>query len=435
MKRKAIVLLLAACLFSQNIFAQDDKVISYKKALEIFHSVSNDIKVAQINKNISKRDANAYSSWIPSLSVSSNLVQGAKEFKKDAESSWNWSEHPTFSAGATLAVSAANFTTIIQSQIQNELASFTYDSTIKNLDLALYNTYASLVACKESVNVGKKSLENAKIVYNSTQARFDAGLVSSLELMNAKLTLSRAESNLLNLESARNNVYITLKNMLKVDYDFDVDEMNGLVFLSLPESDELYQKYLLKNDTIKGLSISKKANEIASCALATVNMLPSVAANLNYTYNQNSIAVLKNNLSFTLLAQWKLDGFIPGTNAFTTISNAKDRERIASLNYEAGFSTYKSELERNIDNIAFLEASYNTSFSQLNFAKENYMLTKDAYDKGVVDMSRFSTALESLLNAEVGLISANVNYKKAVYSFASYLGENVENFINTYKKR
>lgn len=420
----------------QGLFAQDGarKIISYKEALRIYHSSSNDVKIARINKSISKRDASVASSWIPSISVSSALATGAKSFSNKTD--WNWSDYPTLNANASFSLNASSFTKIFSSIVQGELSDFTYDSTIKNLDMALYNTYSSLIASIEAVNVAEKSFENAKQILDNTQARFDSGLVSSLELMNARLAYSKSESNCVSLRKTRNNVYITLKNMLGLDYDFDVEEMNELAFLDLPSASELYKKYLTTNSTLRQLDLTNRVTNNAFVTATTASLLPTFTAALSYTYDKNSVALGRdNNLSFALQGTLSLDGFIPGTSTWQNICNAKDRSDIAKLNLETGYSTFRKEIEGNIDNIILLEASYISALQQVEYASESYRLTKDAFDKGSVSMNTLSTSMETLLGAEVSLISANLNYKSAVYSFAVYLGDSFENFVKTYRRQ
>lgn len=409
------------------------KLITFSQAKEIFHRANTDIKVAEIDKKIALRSASAAPSWIPSLAVSSSIKSGAMSLTP-SKTDWTWSEKSSIAASANLSVGASNFTSIFSSIIQSNLAEYTYDTTISNLDMALYVSYASLASAIEALSSARKSLEIAKQAEENTQKKFDSGLASSLELMNAKLSCAKAESNFVSLQNTRNKAYYNLKNMLKVDYDFDISDINDIAFVNLPDASQLYKKYLSSNSTIRPLSIAYKANELGYKATALAYRLPTFTAALNYQYGPRNALGFDDSMSFALNASMSLDGFIPGTSAWNSINKAKDEFKASGLKLEDGFYSYREKLSENIDNINLLETKYTSSLRQLELASESYRLTKDAYDKGSVSMTQFDQAMENLLGAEVALIGANLDYKTAVYKFAVYLGEDFDKFVETYRK-
>ena len=417
---------------------QDVRTISYSDALAILKSDSADYKVAEINKRISNRTAvsSAAGMWIPSISLSSNLVSVSGSDGR-TENFSTTTLGPDFSASLNLGINATNIINFISMDIQKALAEFSYDQTIKSLEKALFSTYWGLASALDAYKTGQETYEYAKKTLENTEAKYNAGLASSLDLMNARLTFAKQESSLISLENTVENTYLTLKAMLNVKEDFNIEESRGVAFVDLPETMDLYNKYLSSNNTIKQLQLTYDTSKTSYDALNYGSRIPSFNARLAYGYSHKEAlgtggTGYYNSLNFGITASLGLDGFIPGTTTFKNIQNAKDNTEIAKLNLDKGYNTYRQSIESYINTIENAESSYVSSLNQAEYAEESYRLSEDAYNNGKISMQEFSNALNTYLQAKVSVLNNSLTYSNAVYSLANYLGVDYDTFIREY---
>ena len=436
-----IVIFLIFVLSSFDVFSQESELplIRCADALRMVRDNSDDIRIAELNKRISKNSATSsvVSSFVPSLSVSSTLAGGVMYPMADGTlSEWAWRDgYPDIGVTASLAIGSTTVTNAIISGMQKALADFTYDQTISNLEKALWAAYWGVSSLNRSVAVAEKVVAASEDALQAAQARFDAGLVSSLELMNAKLASANAKKSCLSLKKSRENAYMSLKSLLKRKDDFDVEPFLGHVSLSFPSVEVVYNRHIASNATIRSLAL---ASDMASSAATATNLaarLPRVSLSLSYGYRGRYSNVqygIDDTLTFSVAASLGLDGFIPHTSTYNSISEANAKAEIAKLNLSAGYDSYRREIESGIRNLEALEAACEVASLQVEYASESARLSADAYQNGKITSQSYADALNAMLQAEVSLANSEFDYQNSAYSLSIYLGEDYESFMARY---
>ena len=133
-----------------------------------------------------------------------------------------------------------------------------------------------------------------------------------------------------------------------------------------------------------------------------------------------------------MAASLGLDGFIPHTSTYNSISEANAKAEIAKLNLSAGYDSYRREIESGIRNLEALEAACEVASLQVEYASESARLSADAYQNGKITSQSYADALNAMLQAEVSLANSEFDYQNSAYSLSIYLGEDYESFMARY---
>ena len=128
-----------------------------------------------------------------------------------------------------------------------------------------------------------------------------------------------------------------------------------------------------------------------------------------------------------------LDGFIPGTTAYTQIKSAENSANIALLSRQNAEKNFLSSVEEARGAVNANYESLNSAYITLQNAEESYRLTKESYDNGKSTMESLMNAEAMLLNARTGLISSNMTYMLSQHTLATTLGITLDELQAKYR--
>lgn len=442
-KKFLVVLLLLSIVFSLSVFAEENKVLTYEEALNIAHRNSAMYKIADITRDNTILSASLYKDWIPSIGLSSSLYNGSmSSIGPLSDGVWNTNPSSTLNFGlsVSLSLNASKIWDAISLGATNESANATYAKTTQTYDMNVYSSYWALKGYMLSEEAAAISYNNAKTAADNVEKKYTQGRVSSLDAANARLSLSKAESTLLSATSNRKQAMISFKNLIGYTDkdDFELEEIKEPQELELPPSAVLYNQFINKSYDVRKARADEKSAENAASSLAWTYRTPSISASLGWgvaaTENTFNASNYKDNLSFSLTASMSLDGFIPGTASYTNIKSAENSASIARLNRENTENTLLSNIESAVGSINSNYSAYNSAKITLESAEESYRLTKDAFDNGKVTMESYMNAEAALLNARIGVITANMTYMLSVQNLATTLGININELEQRYLK-
>ncbi len=427
--------------FAQDALKSGIPLMTHAEALRRVKEDSNEVRIAEISKIAAKDEAIGaeVSGLIPSISVTGSLVGLQKILTASVDNLLieRWSD-PSVTATASLTFGSTAITSFITSAIKKKLADFTYDNTVANLEKAVSSAYWGVSAAQEALLAAEDSLSVSQEALKNVQARFDAGLASSLDLMNAKLMVANAESAVMKCKKAKSTVYLTLKSLVDADYDFKVERLIEIDLLELPSADRIYNKYLATNSTLRQLALTR---DIANSVYDAVNIgtrTPKVTVGVGYRYgppSTNEYGTTYDVFQFSVNASLSLDGFIPYTTAYNNITKAKHEAHIARAKFDAGYQTYRKDVESNIEEIDILGKAYEAAKIKAEYAKEALRLSKDAYDSGKISVHDYMNSIDSDFLARSALLAAMLDYRNAVFSFSVYLGQDYHHFISDYIRK
>jgi outer membrane protein TolC len=184
----------------------------YKEALNL----RPDLKALELNKTISQSQVDvAKAGKLPVLNfVSQYQVQSQANGFKWGGSSWP----PVSFAGLQFAIPIfsgnSNKAKVARAKIEVEQSTVNYTNAQEQLRVGVKQVVANLAETNQRIQIQAKVAETAALSYSITQYRYERGVASRLELLDAELGLTTAKSNYLEAVYDYQSAKIDLERVL-----------------------------------------------------------------------------------------------------------------------------------------------------------------------------------------------------------------------------
>jgi outer membrane protein TolC len=297
--------------------------------------------------------------------------------------------------------------------------------------LQLFSTYYDIAKITQDVFAQEQTLEVSKKRMQRAQYKFDYGQGSRLSVLNAQVDVNRDSINYNNLQrllaNAKRNLNVIMQN--DINNDFEVD--TTVLYTS-----GLFLEDLLQNTKINNIQLLLAEQNIYQSdyrlKLAEANLLPTVGANLSYSWNLTdnplsdnpspfqSDLIRSNGLGLGVTASWNI--FDGGTTR-TNIQNAKITIESQQLNKAA----LSQEIERDVVNAweTYQNALYVLQAENKNLEtnRRNFRYTDEQFQIGQVSSVEYRQAQLNLLNATRNYNQAKFNAKVFELSLLQLSGQ------------
>lgn len=383
---------------------QDD-ILNNMVKTSIDRNIDFKIGIIKVNKalytaNISGADL------IPTLSA--NISAGANKNIKEGGNS-NTSVNST----ATLQYTLDLWGKLKNAAEANELE---YKATQKDLDViklnlenSIVSNYFKLKMLKENNDIYNDNLDNYNKIYNISSAKYKYGLISSLDVVQAKQSIESTKntinSNLLQIKQTEQ----TLKNLLNYKPQDEIKTKNGSILnvsnvgvdLNVP----IYS--ISKRPDIQAAEY-RLMSSFKNKAVAEKSIYPDITLSTSISSSGNK---LNNNLNAPIGAlnvginlpflDWnRIKWNIKGSQA--------DFEQ-SRLNFEQSLTTALND----VDVYYYTYNNYQYNFENINLQyKNNKEIThyyEERYNQGISEMSDWLNAIQQENNAKISIIQAKYN--------------------------
>jgi len=304
---------------------------------------------------------------------------------------------------------------------QTLLASnFLFNQSIQDVLLDTEKAYYDLYSARSSVEAAKSDVEDANATYIAAQEKFNVGLVTRLDVLQAKSSYENAQFNLedarANLEDARANLANVIG--LPADTPFDIVEPEGEIPSGMTGGDVtvMIEEALKKRPDIAAARADLKAKEGAVKA-ANSDLWPTLTASGSADYNwYHDYGSLKRTVSIYnvhikedytygggLQASWDIfDGF---DNLFkkrqAQREMAAERQKLIQAELEASADVWSKYYS-----LKTSEKKYVFSEAFLDSAKESHELASEGYKAGLKSILDLLQSQSQLSQARSKYISA-----------------------------
>jgi outer membrane protein TolC len=280
------------------------------------------------------------------------------------------------------------------------------------LTFNVYQAYEAVYAARSYINVAKQAKLTADEFVRTTKNLVDQGIVVRSEFLSAKVNQSSAEVALLKAQGQEQIALDTLKMLMNVDANKEVD-IAGRTDLDLPAASV---EELLTMANAANPQLEAKRKEASSTAFAIdaakADYYPSFNVMLRQEWNDETLGL--NNSSYTVagVVSWKITDFGVTSNS-VDMANAAALEKKSALRSEEN----KTRLEvltawRKME-VANKEVDFNLLAVEQASEAQNLVLKR--YKGGVATMTEVLAAQTQLDKARAELVSAkyDVNVFKA----------------------
>jgi outer membrane protein len=409
-----IMLLLPLTAAAQDLMTLDEAIM---QALDHNYSLKitrNDQQIAENNVTIAP--------FLPTVTGSGRQTQTdnnvSSSASDDSKSRTNY-----YTAGVTmnwkLFDGLGMFTTYSR---QKELLAMTSQQlkiSVENLVMRVCSEYYNIIVQQSRLESALTSLSLSKARYDNAEEKYLLGVISGLDLQQAKIDLNADSSLVLSQQETVISAYIRMTNLLNVGHDISFNIRDSIVLAPEINIDSLREKTLKFNNQ---LILARQGEKLSQYDLQTVRALryPTLNFSTGYNLTRYDYPWQASSYSQTKGLNW---GFNMTWNIFTGLetnrkmANARleaENSRLAYLDIENEilgelyllYNTYMN----NITVTLFETESAEVARTSLEIAMERYRLGslsglefRDYQNNYLNAINRRLTALYQAKISEIGL--------------------------------
>lgn len=289
------------------------------------------------------------------------------------------------------------------------------DDVVKNLKIGILQAYLNILYSAEAVDIAKKTLEVSSAQALRTKRLMEMGKTSRVDYAQIESQKAQDEYNLVQAQSSYASSKITLKNILNLglDYDLNVKEVNfsdSLVNSPLPSKTDVFQFAMNWLPQFKSNELSKAIFDY-NIKIAKASYFPSISLNggLGSGYNSSGSSSWGSQIKNFFNENIGLSLSVPIYDGNAT-RRAVNMAKLQALEYDLTKIQLQNELSQTIENL-YIEsdnarAKYESGLSQLEATSLSAELVDRQFELGLVNPIELLTAHNNLLNARLQLLQS-----------------------------
>ena len=368
---------------------------------------------------------NSLSLWYPTLNLTANGIPQYFESNNYNQSnaiadtsSKQWSSSISGQIQWDL-INPARIPEIAAAKDGFEKAKYSYSIIMKDLKLEAKKRYFNLQKANEEIEVAKKSIESSTFGLRDAETKFQSGVGTKLEILEAKTQLAR-DQQLLNTKVSDQKIgQRALAEILNLPEDVTplIGSQTRLIGLwDTPLEESIVAAYSMSeelNNILLDISIS---NSDANSALAAGQPKLSIVNTLTSTFNKgelNKISPDTNNESSSfsntigLNASWYI---FDGGKSQSLYQLNKSKSEEAKLNFAKKRAQIRKDVEEVFFKLESAKLNISASYSEVLSARESLRLAKLRYKSGISTQREMVNNQRDLTDSKVRYIVAVTNY-------------------------
>ncbi len=257
---------------------------------------------------------------------------------------------------------------------------------------------------KESINLYEKTLKNYEELESIIKAKFELGKEEELSLKQVKSSVISAKNRILNASKSLDAAEKTLRNLLNVRPEFDLNLSGNLSDISPQGVNLNVPLYVIGARPDLQAAISRIKGALLGVKVSQKSFYPSITVGAGLSGSGDSASEgLKLNF---------LSGNIAINLPFLNYSKLKSKLKISELefetmklNYAQKLTTALNEIDASYKNLQKDEAvlrNLNENLRNLSSISDIYKLK---YDYGKTELKNYLEAQNSLLEGRIGLLA------------------------------
>ncbi len=371
------------------------------------------------------------SSWYPTLNLTANGIPQYFESNNYNESSLiqnTSSKQLSSSISARISwdlINPARVPEITSARDSFEKSKHSYSIVLRDLKLEAKKRYFVLQKANEEIEVAKKSIDSSTLGLRDAEIRFESGIGTKLEVLEAKTQLAR-DQQLFNIKLGDQKIgQRSLAEIL--NFPEDVTPLIGSKTLitgiwDLSLEDSIIAAYNSREELESILLDISINNSNANVALAASQPKLSIVNTSTSSFAKGELNQISPNTSNTssnfsntigLNATWFI---FDGGNSRSLYNYNKSKAKEAKLN----FATRRAEIRQEVEEVFFkLESAklnISASYTEVLSARESLRLAKLRYKSGI-------TTQREVVNNQRDLTDSEVRYIIAITSYNTLLAD------------
>lgn len=310
------------------------------------------------------------------------------------------------------------FSTYSRSQELLSMSSQRVKIEVENLIMRVCSEYYNIIVQQNRLESSRTSLDLSKSRYQNAEEKYLLGVISGLELQQAKIDLNADSSAVLSQNETVNAAYIRMTNLLNAGHEINFNIQDTIILAPAVEIDSLRLRTVAFNNH---LIMARQGEKVSQYDLefARSQRYPTINFGTGYNYNRNEFPLSAsynqtNGLNWGFNMSWNI---FSGFETRRRISNAvidAENSRLAYLDTENEilgelellYNTYRTNITVTYFETESAELARNT----LEIAMERYRLGslsglefREYQNNYLNAINRRLTALYQAKMSEIGL--------------------------------
>ena len=305
-----------------------------------------------------------------------------------------------------------------------EKSSDAYLIALRDLRLQAATNYFQLQRQDEQVRIGQESVRASLLSLRDARARYQAGVATKLEVLEAQTQLSRDRLVLTDGLAGQSQARRSLASLLDLPQDLtptaaDPNRVLGIWQPSLQES--IIAAYAFREELDQFILDISINNSNANAALAAVQPVLSIFNRFDTSRNQGqagqsgSIDMDDYNWSYSnavgLNATWAI---FDGGRARAQYRQNKQRAEQSKFNFASERDRIRSEVEESFYNLRKASQNIHTTSTEVLSSAESLRLARLRFQAGVTTQREVVDTQRDLTNAEVRYANSITEYNTSI---------------------
>ncbi|MCH5240951.1 MAG: TolC family protein [Muribaculaceae bacterium] len=392
------------------------EVWSFKDCVD--WAIANNIDIRQSMLSILQADENiglAKDSYLPFVGFSTNQSFSNYPSPQEGQTTNSYNSSYNISANWTVWEGNARKYRVESAKLVKMQQQLYGDDVVKNLQIGILQAYLNILYSAEAVDIAQKSLEVSTAQANRTKRLMETGRTSKVDYAQIESQKAQDEYNLVQAKSSYASSKVTLKNLLNLglDYDLNIREVNfsdSLVNNPMPTKTQVFEIAMEWLPQFRSNELNKTIYDY-NIKIAKSTYYPSISltGGLGTGYNTGSKwgwgTQMKNFFNENIGLSLSLPIY-DGNATRRAINIAK----LQALEYDLNKTQLRNELSQTIENL-FIEldnsrAKYISGLTQLEATSLSAELVDRQFELGLVNPLELLTAHNNLLNARLELLQS-----------------------------
>lgn len=287
---------------------------------------------------------------------------------------------------------------------------YAYNAALQDLILKVNNAYLAVLSAQASLNSYKESNKTYKRAYQESKKRYDLGMVTLVDKLQAKTSYEKSQLQIVKAENALRQAQGNLASLLNLNPATEInlatikDEGKITQLEAGDEIQKLMEEALKERQELKAQESNILATEQGIIS-ARAGALPSLMATASGTYLDDWKHSSHYNLDGTVGLQinWPL---FSGLSTKYQVDQAKFLNEQSKKTLDSQKITILNEVWSFYQNYQTALKGYEISKQILTTAEENSKVAFRYYEVGKVDILNLLTANSQLAEAKQGVVTA-----------------------------
>lgn len=403
------------------LFVQAQKTMSLDEAITVALENNYSLKISRNNEVIADNNV-TLAPFLPTLTGTGRQSQTNNDTESSSAGA-DKTRNNQYSAGLSmnwrLFDGFGMFTDYSRQQEMLTMSSQRVKINVENLIMRVCSEYYNIIVQQNRMESALTSLALSKSRFENAEEKYFLGVISGLDLQQAKIDLNSDSSFVLTQQEIVNSAYIRMTNLLNAGHDINFNINDTIILAPAIDTDSLRTRTLKFNNQ---LLLARQGEQLSAYDLESVraDRYPTLNFSTGYNFSRNEFPWQADSYNQAKGLNW---GFNMSWNIFSgfetnrRISNAKiaaESSRLAYLDIENEilgeldllFNTYRN----NIIVADFEAQSAEVARASLEIAMERYRLGslsglefREYQNNYLNAINRRLTALYQAKISEIGL--------------------------------